>query len=138
MDLPKNKHREGLGFSHTSKKIAEGSRSVCSIKETFHSGGFINPTWLEVSTITEDDDSTWEPYCDDPEYDLEAEDAYVPFYFPHHRELEYIHGLEDEAVKANSIVEDNPKDVPSNFIARRVIRPNWISVDDPIVVHISK
>ncbi|KAI5442783.1 hypothetical protein KIW84_011705 [Lathyrus oleraceus] len=67
------------GFSPTSKKIAEGSRSIRSIKETFHSGGFINPTLPEVSVITEDNDSTWEPYCDDPEYDLEAEDAYVPF-----------------------------------------------------------
>jgi hypothetical protein len=92
----------------------------------------------EVSVVTEDNDSTWEPYYDDPEYDLEAEDAYVPFYFPHHRELEYIPGSEDEAVEANAIVEDNPKDVPTNFIARGLIRQNWITVDVPIVVHISK
>ncbi|XP_050909053.1 uncharacterized protein LOC127122814 [Lathyrus oleraceus] len=72
LDLPENKHREGLGFSPTSKKIAKGSRSIRSIKETFHNGGFINPTLPEVSVVTEDDDSSWEPYCDDPKYDLEA------------------------------------------------------------------
>lgn len=77
MDLPENKHREGLGFSPSSKNIVEGSRSVRSIKETFHSGGFINPTLPEVSVVIEDDDSAWEPYCDDLEYDLEAEDAYA-------------------------------------------------------------
>ncbi|XP_050889100.1 uncharacterized protein LOC127094288 [Lathyrus oleraceus] len=138
LDLPENKHREGLGFSPTSKKIAEGSRSVRSIKETFHSGGFINPTFPEVSVVTEDNDSTWEPYCDDPEYDLEAEDAYVPFYFPHHKELKYIPGSEDEAAEANAIVEDNPKDVPTDFIAHGVIRQNWTYVDVPVVVQISK
>lgn len=82
LDLPENKQREGLGFSSTSKKILEGSKYVCSIKETFHNGGFINPTLPEVSAIIEDDHSTWESYCDYPKYDLEAEDAYVPFYFP--------------------------------------------------------
>ncbi|XP_050909412.1 uncharacterized protein LOC127123212 [Lathyrus oleraceus] len=92
----------------------------------------------EVSVVTEDNDSTWEPYCDDPEYDLEAEDAYVPFYFPHHRELEYIPGSEDEAAEANAIVEDNPKYVPTGFIAHGVIRQNQTSVDVPVVVHISK
>ncbi|XP_050889075.1 uncharacterized protein LOC127094261 [Lathyrus oleraceus] len=71
LDLQENKHREGLGFSPTSKKI-EDRRS------------------------------------------------------------------EDEAAEANAIVEDNPKDVPTDFIAHRVIRQNWTSVDVPIVVHISK
>ncbi|KAI5384391.1 hypothetical protein KIW84_071415 [Lathyrus oleraceus] len=79
--------------------IAEGSKSFRSIKETFHCGGFINATFPEVSAITEVDDSVWEPYCDDPEYDLEAEDAYVPFYFPQHKELEYIPGSDDEQLK---------------------------------------
>ncbi|XP_050876724.1 uncharacterized protein LOC127080448 [Lathyrus oleraceus] len=138
LDLPENKHREGSGFSPTSKKIAEGSRSVRSIKETFHSGGFINPTLPEVSVVNEDNDSTWEPYYDDTEYDLEAEDAYVPFYFPHHRELEYIPRSEDEAAEANAIVEDNPKDLSTDFIAHRVVRQNWTFVDVTVVVHISK
>ncbi|XP_050891028.1 uncharacterized protein LOC127096507 [Lathyrus oleraceus] len=138
LDLPENKHREGIGFSPTSKKIAEGSISIRSIKETFHSGGFINPTLREVSVVTEDNDSTWEPYCDDPEYDLEAEDAYVPFYLPQHRELEYITGSEDEAAEANATMEDSPKDVTTDFVARGVIRQNWTSVDVPVVVHISK
>lgn len=93
---------------------------------------------LEVIVITQDDDSSWEPYYNDLEYDLEAEDAYVPFYFPHHRELENIHGSEDEATEANAIVEDNPKNVSANFITRRVIHQNWTSVDVPIVVPISK
>ena len=35
-------------------------------------------------------------------------------------------------------MENNPKDVPANFIARRVILQNWISVDVLVVVHISK
>lgn len=62
----------------------------------------------------------------------------MPFYFPHHRELEYIPGSEDETAEATAIVEDNPKDVTSDFVAHGVIRQNWTSVDVPVVVHISK
>lgn len=62
----------------------------------------------------------------------------MPFYFPHHRELDNISGSEDEVAEANAIVEDNPKDVLTDFIAHRVIRQNWTSVDVPVVVHISK
>lgn len=103
LDLLENKHCEGLGFSPTSKKIAKGSRFVRLIKETFRSGGFINPTFLEVSAIIEDDDSTWEPYCDDPEYDIEAQDAYVPFYFPHQENLNISLGQKMKQMKPMSL-----------------------------------
>lgn len=63
---------------------------------------------------------------------------HMPFYFPHHREVEFIPGSEDEAAEANAIVEDNPKDVPTDFIAHRVIHQNRTFVDVPVVVHISK
>ncbi|XP_050875824.1 uncharacterized protein LOC127079489 [Lathyrus oleraceus] len=154
LDLPENKHREGLGFSPTSKKIAEGSRFVCSIKETFHNEGFINPTLLEVSVVTKDDDSAWEPYCDDPEYDIEADDAYVPFYFPHHRKLEYIPGVghrycgasftvearvptDPEKVKKNSsrpgdqIKEEVKKHIDAGFLVTSEY-PQWLANIVPV------
>ncbi|MCI48428.1 hypothetical protein A2U01_0069671, partial [Trifolium medium] len=52
--LPENKHREGLGFSPTSEKVVESSATIKSIKDTFHSAGFIHPTPPGVNAITKD------------------------------------------------------------------------------------
>ncbi|MCH83438.1 hypothetical protein A2U01_0004258 [Trifolium medium] len=48
--LLKNNHRKGLGFSPSSAKAVEPNVVIKTIKETFHSAGFIHPSSSEAKT----------------------------------------------------------------------------------------
>ncbi|KAK2456555.1 hypothetical protein QL285_003914 [Trifolium repens] len=48
--LPKNNHREGLGFSHSSAKTVGPNVAIKTINETFHSAGFIYPSSSKAKT----------------------------------------------------------------------------------------
>ncbi|XP_050874907.1 uncharacterized protein LOC127078504 [Lathyrus oleraceus] len=55
VSLPKNKFREGLGFSPTFSKFSKQDAVLHPIQETFRSGGFINPTQSETNVVIEED-----------------------------------------------------------------------------------
>jgi len=52
MELPENKHREGLGFS-PSTDLSKTRAVYRPVKGTFHSSGFIH-TLSQASAISED------------------------------------------------------------------------------------
>lgn len=54
VSLPKNKFREGIGFSPTSSKVSQQYTALCSIQETLRNGGFINPTQPETNVVIEE------------------------------------------------------------------------------------
>lgn len=54
MSLPKNKFREGLGFSPISSKFFQQDTVFRPIQETFQSGGFIKPTQSETNVVIEE------------------------------------------------------------------------------------
>ena len=66
---------------------------------------------------------------------MSPEDAYVPFYSPRRRE--YIPWSDDEALEVDAILEDEEEEVP-NFVTHRLICQNWMAVDVPTIVHVSK
>jgi hypothetical protein len=53
IELPDNKHREGLGF-FPSADLPKAKTVVEPMKDTFHRSGFIHPP-LETNAIIEDD-----------------------------------------------------------------------------------
>jgi hypothetical protein len=48
--LPENNHHEGLGFSPLSAKVVGPNVAIKTIKEIFHSAGFMHPSSSKAET----------------------------------------------------------------------------------------
>ncbi|XP_058740943.1 uncharacterized protein LOC131613274, partial [Vicia villosa] len=81
----KNETRAGLGCSPTFSNCTKKDETLRPIKETFHSGGFLNPIPQEVNVLIEecieeglpDPEEEWKCYLNDSGY-ISQEEPYPP------------------------------------------------------------
>ena len=80
-----NKAKTGLGFSSAFSKDTKKGKGVCSLQNTFHSGGFLHPIPQEVDVIDgtnsqgdlSDPEEEWKSYLNDIGY-ASPEEVYTP------------------------------------------------------------